>query len=174
MFLDEDTTVKVPKGKIVQKELTAVNTYFCYNFTIILLDLLLFHHLTCIFLLLLIPYLFRCYYFRPALIVVLIIHSLLTCFNLFWLLNLLLFHAPFHSLSHTNAHTHILYTSLSYTHTQTLPLFHTQILSLSLSQRQAAGLSIIENSCNKGEHDSCYLAGSHYVSHGTYVLTLHS
>lgn len=38
------------------------------------------------------------------------------------------------------------------------------------TQRQAAGLKIIEGSCAAGEHDSCYLAGTHYISPGTHIM----
>lgn len=40
------------------------------------------------------------------------------------------------------------------------------------TQRQAAGLKIIEGSCAAGEHDSCYLAGTHYISPGKKEVTL--
>lgn len=33
-----------------------------------------------------------------------------------------------------------------------------------------AGLKIIEASCNGGEHDSCFLAGAHYINPGAMIL----
>jgi hypothetical protein len=39
-------------------------------------------------------------------------------------------------------------------------------------QRQTAGLKIIEASCNGGEHDSCFLAGAHYINPRTIIITI--